>query len=83
MPRICYVEKSFNDEHLSKHGRSSWELDALDPATLDALIQAQIDQWRDDSLWAADTTVMEQQRSLLTAVSEQWDDVAAFVGESE
>lgn len=67
--------------YIRTHGRSSWELDALDPATLDALIQAEIDQWRDDDQWAADTAAMEQERRVLTRVSNQWDDVAEYVGD--
>lgn len=66
--------------YIAEHGTSSWELDALDPATLARLIESEIAQWRDDDLWARDTAAMEEQRSLLTAVSTRWDEVAEFVG---
>jgi hypothetical protein len=68
--------------YIEEYGDSSWELDALDPATLDALIEAEIERWRDADQWAGATAAMEHERSLLVTVSERWSDVADFVEES-
>ena len=65
--------------YIAEHGRSSWELDALDPTTLARLIEEEIWAWRDADQWERDTTVMERERGLLTAVSQRWVDVAEFV----
>ncbi|GAA2410769.1 MULTISPECIES: hypothetical protein [Nonomuraea] len=65
--------------YIEQHGYSSWELDALDPTTLDALIAGEIDDLLDHDQWALDTADMEEERSLLTAVSDRWNDVAEFV----
>ncbi|GAA4100767.1 hypothetical protein [Nonomuraea soli] len=66
--------------YIREHGRSSWELDALDPATLARLIEEEIALWRDAGQWERDTAVMERERALLTAVSDRWGEVAELVG---
>ena len=39
--------------YVAKYGRSSWELDALEPSVMDTLIQAQINDIRDAGQWNA------------------------------
>lgn len=67
--------------YIAEHGSSSWELDALDPATLDALIEGAVEEYRDEEQWARDTEAMEQQRATLSAVSARWAEVEEFVEE--
>lgn len=67
--------------YINLHGHSSWELDALEPALLDRLIEDEIWAWRDASLWERATDAMEHERQLLEAVSARWSDVAALVAE--
>jgi hypothetical protein len=67
--------------YISAFGESSWELDALDPATLDRLIDDEIRSWRDEDRWAADTEHMQRQRAVLTAVSRRWTDIEALVNQ--
>lgn len=62
------------------HGDESWELDALDPATLNGLITAEVLSLRDEELWAAARARQENERAQLTAVSDRWDDVLAHIG---
>ncbi|WP_433541998.1 hypothetical protein ACQP10_38245 (plasmid) [Streptosporangium sandarakinum] len=81
-PNPAKITDSRARGYIREHGHSSWELDALDPTTLDGLIQAEIDGWRDDDQWRRDTTAMEQERRLLTTVSERWGDVAEYVSAS-
>ncbi|WP_327088564.1 hypothetical protein OIE66_40655 [Nonomuraea sp. NBC_01738] len=79
-PNPAKLTDSRATSYIRQHGRSSWELDALDPATLARLIEQQIHTWRDADQWERDTAVMEGERALLTAVSTRWDEVAEFVG---
>ncbi|MFE0036788.1 hypothetical protein [Streptomyces sp. NPDC059015] len=67
--------------YIREHGRSSWELDALDPTMLDQLIEDEIWAWRDASLWEVATDAMERERSLLETVAGRWSEVAALVAE--
>jgi hypothetical protein len=62
--------------------RQSWELDALEPATLDALVQTAIDKLRDPLTWNEDFKTQEQQRELLTSASSQWELLADILAES-
>lgn len=62
-------------EELAGAGASSWELDALDPATLDALIEDEILSLLDRPRWDAATERMEAERRSLTVASENWPEV--------
>ena len=57
----------------------SWELDALDPSVLAALIQAHIDDIRDDNVWETSTDKMKTEKALLAKVSRHWGHVAEHV----
>jgi hypothetical protein len=65
--------------YMAEYGDESWELDALDPAVLDALIQAEVERWRDDGVWQASVARQEYQKGLLVSVRERWPDVVALV----
>ena len=65
--------------YIATHGRSSWELDALNPTTLAALIQAAIDRHRDPVLWAEAVEEEEDARRVLTAASRRWPEVAEML----
>jgi len=57
-------------------------LDALEPATLDALVQEAIDKLRDLRTWNQDFKNQEAQRELLTNASTQWELLADLLTES-
>ena len=65
--------------YISRYGNESWELDALDPATLDALITATIDDYRDPDQWDADTDAMDADRGLLTEAASRWHEIATYL----
>ena len=62
-------------DYVRRYGRSSWELDALDPATLTALIQEHVALHRDAELWDATSEAEESEREVLTAAAERWTEV--------
>ncbi|MFF4548650.1 hypothetical protein ACFY1J_31195 [Streptomyces sp. NPDC001406] len=80
-PNPAKLTDSRASGYIRRFGRSSWELDALDPTTLDRLIEDEIWAWRDADLWAAATAEMERERAQLEAVSRRWPDVARLVAE--
>jgi hypothetical protein len=65
--------------YIARHGYESWELDALDPATLDRLIESTIREYRDESLWDRDTAAMEADRDRLTQIARRFDEVTAYL----
>jgi hypothetical protein len=82
-PNPTKLTDSRAEGYIARFGDDSWELDALDPATLDALIEEEIFTHRDVDAWDDSTARMEHEKELLAAISNRWDEVAAFVGEDE
>ncbi|WP_242890751.1 hypothetical protein [Actinomadura litoris] len=80
-PNPAKITDSRASGYIRRFGTSSWELDALDPATLSTLIEEEVSQWRDERLWSAAVERMEQQKALLRMVSRRWDEVQALVGD--
>lgn len=64
----------------AEFGDESWELDALDPATLNDLITNEVLSLRDEGLWAAAYDRQEDERAQLQAVSDNWTDVLDYLG---
>jgi hypothetical protein len=69
--RFAAYQEQFGDE--------SWELDALDPNTLLAIIQEAIDEVKDADLFKEIKEREESQRQILSKASQQWDDVASYL----
>lgn len=67
--------------YIAEHGGSSWELDALDPATLVGLIEDAVLAHRDLDKWAASTEREESEREVLTAASARWGEVKDFLAD--
>jgi len=65
--------------YIARFGHESWELDALDPPTLVALIENEIKTRRDDGLWQEDTERQQACRRQLAEVAARWDEVVAYL----
>ena len=82
-PNPAKLSDSRSTDYIERFGDESWELDALDPGDLTALIEAEIIEHRDPGLWAAATVAMDTDRFLLGRVSERWEDVTAWLRNDE
>lgn len=69
--------------YLDEYGDESWELDALDPATLHDLIVGEVTGLRDEDLWSVAVARQERERRQLTAVSDRWDEVVELVRDGD
>ena len=69
--------------YLARFGRESWELDALEPPTLVALIGEAIHAHRDPERWAEDSARQQQHRRVLALAARRWDAVVAFLAAAE
>jgi hypothetical protein len=78
-PNPAKLTDSRANEYVENYGYESWELDALDPATLDALIEGFILEHLDRPQWDADEAGMQLDRQLLTAASENWSELAEYI----
>lgn len=81
-PNPAKVTDARFERYAEIYGDESWELDALDPATLHDLITSRVLALRDDQLWADATHLQETERSQLQRISDQWDDVLSYLGET-
>lgn len=61
------------------HGTDSWELDALEPSVLAALIQDAIDDLREADQWTEAVIEEEAQKAILQKTSQLWMDVEKFL----
>jgi hypothetical protein len=73
--RFAAYQEQFGDE--------SWELDALEPALLLSVIQAAIDEVKDQALYDELKEREDEEREILTRASERWTDVARFLDDEE
>lgn len=81
-PNPAKITDSRADKYIARFGRSSWELDALEPATLRDLIQGAIKARLDVKKWNRRVKEEKRARSLLSTAADRWDDVVEFL-ESE
>lgn len=61
--------------YIEKHGDESWELDALEPQVIAALIRNEVMGVRDVDKWAAAVEAEEEHRRQLQAVSDKWEQI--------
>ena len=80
-PNPAKVTDSRFTSYQREFGEESWELDALEPAVLTALIQENIDAHKDADQWAEDARREEQMRGQLRGCSERWTDVQSYLGD--
>jgi hypothetical protein len=66
----------------SQFGDKCWELDALDPRTIDQLIDREIRGLIDRNAWDKVMAAEKIERKVLAGVADRFDDVADFLGEA-
>lgn len=69
-PNPAKLTDSRSGGYIASFGRSSWELDALDPPVLVDLIESIIDIFRDEDQWEEDEERLKGMRSLLVDMEE-------------
>ncbi|MCB9150200.1 MAG: hypothetical protein H6641_15700 [Caldilineaceae bacterium] len=65
----------------AQFGPSSWELDALNPTVVRDIIVPAVEQFRDPDLWRQAQELEAEQRALLEAAADSWDDVTDFLSD--
>lgn len=78
-PNPAKITDSRAEGYIERFGAQSWELDALDPATLNALITDTIGEYIHWDLFEARQALIPQGRDLLTRTSNRWADVVDLV----
>jgi hypothetical protein len=62
--------------------RTSWELDALDPPTIDALVRAEVEAERDEALWQIAVVNEQRGKAQLKGAADNWREVVDYLNES-
>ncbi len=76
-PNPAKITDSQAQAYIAKFGNESWELDALEPSVITALIQTTIEDLRDDDQWNAAVDEERRHRGKLAACAKQWPAIAA------
>lgn len=74
-PNPTKVTDSRAQSYIRQFGHESWELDALDPATLSELVLREVDRVRDSEAWSESENRERVGRSKLRHVARNWDAV--------
>lgn len=74
-PNPAKITDSRASAYIERFGDESWELDALDPATLNDLVRQAVEGLRDEALWEAAVAREQRGLELLREASRRWEDV--------
>lgn len=69
--------------YVTKFGTKSWELDALEPTVIAALIREATASLRNDDTYAEREERERDERALLAAAAERWDELTEFLKEND
>ncbi len=78
-PNPTKLTDSRAPDYVRRFGLESWELDALEPSVLDALITDTVDEYRDMAVWEETLAEQREARRSLAALSENWSEVEDFL----
>ncbi len=70
-PNPAKLSDSRAREYIARYGDESWELDALDPKVLIALVRDTVDEYRDIELWNEKEMQLEEEIETLDAIIEE------------
>lgn len=65
--------------YIKKFGRTSWELDAVEPHVMLDLIKTEVEQYIDWAVWEEVGEEQEDEREKLRKVYENWDQIQTFL----
>lgn len=72
IPNPAKLTDSRASGYVAKYGNESWELDAIEPATLARLVRDAVAQLRDDALFNAAMARMHEHRKKIRAVADNF-----------
>jgi hypothetical protein len=65
--------------YIKRFGRTSWELDALEPQIMEQMIQDEFTQYIDDDIWEEAGREQEEKRQLLEGVYDYWGEIESML----
>jgi hypothetical protein len=80
-PNPAKITDSRARAYIAEFGGESWELDALEPSVIDALIETNIEQILDQAEWNEACEREAEARAHLELAASRWPDVVSMLGE--
>jgi len=80
-PNPAKVTDSRAVNYIKQYGNKSWELDALEPKVIDALITKEIKGMIDQDRWDMVTEMQTEGRQYLEALGDNWDEIREHIGD--
>lgn len=78
-PNPAKLTDSRSASYVDTYGDSSWELDALPPDVLDALISGHIEEQLNMNVWRDRERVETRDRAMLAKVERHWADIVQYL----
>ncbi|USD59037.1 hypothetical protein J4N45_10895 [Vibrio sp. SCSIO 43140] len=76
-PNPAKITDSRYKEYIKKFGKTSWELDALEPQVLNELITNEVERYIDWALWEEVEEEEKAMENLLSKLGRKWPDIKA------
>ncbi len=81
-PNYVKFTDSRSKPYIAEFGEDSWELDALEPAVIAALIRNHVEAVRDEDKWSVAVDKEREHRKLLAKTSEHWGEVVDYLNDN-
>lgn len=78
-PNPTKMTDSRSNGYVDLHGYQCWELDALDPTTIQTMVEAEILSHLDRDQWDRDVSDDEADRDRLHQIADRWEDISAYL----
>ena len=78
-PNPAKLSDSRYENYVSEFGPESYELDALEPAVIEQLIEESVESYRDEEIYARNVNEQNAEREKLRKVWRRWGDVTEFL----
>lgn len=80
-PNPAKLTDSRARNYIANYGKDSWELDALDPPVINALIEDSIRNLIDPDEWEEDKDIIQTGREQLKKAADRWDEIGEMLDE--
>ena len=78
-PNPAKITDTRAKNYIRKYGRTSWELDALEPSVLEGLITSEIESLIDPDEWDLVNEEEEEKQALLSNIFNKWDVIKTII----
>jgi hypothetical protein len=82
-PNFAKLSDTRAKKYVAKFGKSSWELDALEPTVLSDLVRENILAIRDEGRWLEAVEEENHHKETLSRIAENYDKIEQFLDDNK